>query len=271
MAASALSPEVQLHQTEFRMRLVESWGIPEGARVLEIGCGQGDTTAALANVVGPTGQVVAVDLADPSYGAPATLGESAERLLASPLGPQIEFQFQFDVLDAANAFLNDSFDFVVLAHCTWYFASADQLAKTLDRVRPMAKRLCLSEWDLQPRSIDQLGHLLAVLIQGQVEAFKQTSLSNVRTPYSVETLRALLLQNGWETVTESVLDTTDLEDARWEIGMCLRNSVREAAKLKVPEKFCQWLVSQTDILARLEKDQRAKSLSSYSVVASRIK
>jgi SAM-dependent methyltransferase len=239
--------------------------------VLEIGCGQGDMTAALANAVGATGQVVAVDLADPSYGAPATLGQSAEQLLASPLGPRIEFQFEFDVLDAANVFLNDSFDFVVLAHCTWYFASIDQLAKTLGRVWPWAKRLCLSEWDLQPRSVDQLGHLLAVLIQGQVECFKPTSQSNVRTPYSVETLKSLLVQTGWETVTESLLDTTDLEDGRWEIGMCLRNSVREADELKVPDKFCQWLVSQTDILARLEKDQGAKSLSSYSVVASRMK
>jgi hypothetical protein len=40
MAASAISPEVQIHQTGFRMRLVESWGIPEGPGCWKLAVGK---------------------------------------------------------------------------------------------------------------------------------------------------------------------------------------------------------------------------------------
>lgn len=40
-------------------------GLGRGARVLDIGCGCGDTTAALADVVGPTGKVVGLDVSVP--------------------------------------------------------------------------------------------------------------------------------------------------------------------------------------------------------------
>ncbi|WP_124291139.1 methyltransferase domain-containing protein, partial [Streptomyces sp. ADI91-18] len=64
MAANALSPGIQLPQTRYRAALVSSWDIPAGASVLEVGCGQGDMTAVLAEAVGPQGRVVAVDIAD---------------------------------------------------------------------------------------------------------------------------------------------------------------------------------------------------------------
>jgi predicted methyltransferase len=51
-----------------RVQLVRSWGIHPGESVLEIGCGQGDTTIALAVAVGAEGRVVAVDPASPDYG-----------------------------------------------------------------------------------------------------------------------------------------------------------------------------------------------------------
>jgi predicted methyltransferase len=51
-----------------RVQLVRSWGIQPGESVLEVGCGQGDTTIALAVAVGAEGRVVAVDPANPDYG-----------------------------------------------------------------------------------------------------------------------------------------------------------------------------------------------------------
>ncbi|MBB2480858.1 hypothetical protein H5P36_11700 [Bacillus sp. APMAM] len=47
-------------------------------RILEIGCGQGDTTAALADAVGVNGNVVAMDVASPDCGAPLTLGQATD-------------------------------------------------------------------------------------------------------------------------------------------------------------------------------------------------
>lgn len=73
MLRDAASDDIQLVQTEHRMKLAEFWQITEGERVLEVGCGQGDTTAVLAHYVGASGSVHAIDIASPDYGAPFTL------------------------------------------------------------------------------------------------------------------------------------------------------------------------------------------------------
>lgn len=53
---------------EYRQQMLELWGISTGSSILEIGCGQGEFTVCLADAVGPTGRVVAVDPATPGWG-----------------------------------------------------------------------------------------------------------------------------------------------------------------------------------------------------------
>jgi predicted methyltransferase len=61
--------ETQLHQTEHRIAILSRWNAHwEGANVLEIGCGQGDFTAVLAEAVGANGHVTAVDPGALTYG-----------------------------------------------------------------------------------------------------------------------------------------------------------------------------------------------------------
>lgn len=266
---AAHSPDVQIAQTLFRMRLVEAWQIPPGARVLEIGCGQGDMTAVLADAVGNGGHVTAVDKAAPNYGAPVSLGQSAEHLKATPLGQRIDFHFQYDVLDAAPAFPPDAFDCVVLAHCSWYFESLDHLRRTLLRVRPWASTLCYSEWDMEPRALDQVAHLLSVLIQGQIEAYKADSARNVRTPFSRTKFAHLLQETGWIATAETTVDTTLLKDADWEIEDCLRSCAEEAEALNLPGKLREFLGSQLDILRSAAARGDNRPLPSYSIRAKR--
>lgn len=64
---------IQLSQTNHRLQILHCFPISLGSRVLEIGCGQGDTTAVLAELVGESGHVTAVDPADLSYGTVAQL------------------------------------------------------------------------------------------------------------------------------------------------------------------------------------------------------
>jgi predicted methyltransferase len=62
------SPDHNVAAIEHRQRLVQAWNIPLGSKILEIGCGQGDSTVVLADAVGPTGRVVAVDSCPPGWG-----------------------------------------------------------------------------------------------------------------------------------------------------------------------------------------------------------
>lgn len=269
MAVSAQSSAIQIAQTQYRMQLVERWQILPGARVLEVGCGQGDMTAVLAHTVGDGGHVTAVDIAHPDYGAPVTVGESAQHLLATPLGQRIDFHFRYDVLDPANTFARDSFDYVVLAHCSWYFASLEQLGQVLTRIKPWARQLCFAEWDMQPQALEHVGHLLAILIQGQIEAFKPASEANIRSPFSRTRLKALLQESGWSMDSEALLDTAQLQDADWEIDWSLGSSLSEAETLNVPPKFKDLLRSQVDVLRLIAKAESNQPLPAYALTAQR--
>ncbi|PJM96823.1 class I SAM-dependent methyltransferase [Streptomyces sp. CB01373] len=267
MAAAEHSPDVQLSQTRHRAALVAGWRIPPGSTVLELGCGQGDMTAVLAEAVGPAGRVVAVDVAEPSYGAPVTLGESAARLTAGPLGPRIDFRFGTDVLDPSVGFPEGAFDHVVLAHCSWYFASLGQLRDTLVRVRPWARRLWFTEWDMTPASDGQLAHLLAVLIQGQIEAAGSRGQGNVRTPFSREALLRLLPEAGWTADGSGPVDTGELQDGDWEVAACLELAGSQERLAVLPEPVRQLVLSQADVLRALAKPRGNRALAAYSVTA----
>ncbi|MEU6938237.1 methyltransferase domain-containing protein [Streptomyces rubiginosohelvolus] len=267
MAAADHSPDGQLVQTRHRATLVASWDIAPGSTVLELGCGQGDMTAVLAEAVGPEGRVVAIDVADPSYGSPVTLGESADRLAAGPLGPRIDFRFGTDVLDPSVDFPAGSFDHVVLAHCSWYFASLGQLRDTLARVRRLAGHLWFTEWDVTPTSGDQLAHLLAVLIQGQIEAAGSRGQGNVRTPFSREELLRLLPEAGWAAEGSEPVDTQGLQDGDWEVAACLDLVGAEEHLASLPEPVRRLVLSQADVLRAVAVERGNRPLAAYSVTA----
>jgi SAM-dependent methyltransferase len=270
MAAAAFDGgAVQARQTHYRMSLVDAWQIREGSRVLEIACGQGDMTAVLAEAAGPGGRVTAVDIADPGYGAPVSLGDSAAHLLRSDLGARIEFRFQTDLLDPQVDFPNDAFDVAVLAHGAWYFRDLEQLRQVLRRLRSWAKRLCIAEWSLAPDSIEQVAHMLAVLIQGEIGLRATANEANVRTPFSRERLLVLLDETGWNVSESGSGDTGELQDGSWEVDYCLHDAVSTAASLDLPAGVRAWIASQVELLRELAGRSSARALPSYWVIADR--
>ena len=266
MALYQQYPDIQLAQTAVRQEIVAVWQIPSGARVLEIGCGQGDMTAVLADAVGPAGHVVACDVASPDYGAPITLGESTDYLQQSPLGSRITFKLGYDVLAKANTFPANSFDYVVLAHCLWYFDSQERLQQTFEQVRTWADTLCLSEWDLQPQTIAQLAHLLAVIVQGQVTAFDADSTANIRTLLTPAVLTQLLAVTGWSVETTAVIDSSGLQDGGWEIAESGR-ATATAVALGLPTRFVHFLEAQVDLMQALAAAHGRQSLPSLAIRA----
>ncbi len=267
MASGVDHPGIQLAQTRFRLRLLDAWGIAPGATVLEIGCGQGDMTAVLADAVGEHGRVVAVDIAGEEYGAPVTLGESAAFLRTTPLGERIDMRFGFDVLDEANTFPDDTFDHVVLTHCSWYFASQEQIRQTLSRVRPWARRLCISEWELRPVTIGQLPHLLAVLIQGTVETSGAHGSGNVRTPFGSDTMLRILAASGWRPTAQRQVDTSSLQDADWEITASLNMIENDPRYAALSDALRDFVTAQADVLRSIARDRGNEPLPTYAITA----
>jgi len=264
----ASSEEIQRIQTEHRLKLVESWGIKEGSGVLEIGCGQGDTTAALAYIVGEQGFVHGIDIASPDYGAPITVGASARYLQRSKLGKQLKMEFNVDVLSAEVDFPEKSFDYIVFSHCSWYLKSFEELEGILKKVRKWGKTLCFAEWDSRIQMIEQYPHFLAVLIQSQYECFKESSLSNVRTLFTPMDIKRVVENAGWTIVSEQSVHSPKLQDAEWEIAMTVADYKEEINDLvDLPGKLKSLIQSEVTLLEEAQKNSAIKPLSTYVFIA----
>lgn len=267
MALYASQPAMQIIQTGFRKQIVDVWGIRPGSQVLEIGCGQGDLTAVLAHVVGPNGHITACDIAGPDYGAPITLGESTDFLKKSPLGSRISFHLQHDLLAEGNDFPEASFDYIVFAHCSWYFDSKDQFLSTLIRIKPWTQFLCFSEWDMMPGEKAQIAHLLSVLIQGQVGVFQSDNTANIRTPLTKNEIKKIFQDTGWIEIIEKNIDSSGLQDGQWEVAVCLSDSMKNAESLGLQPCLLNFLSTELNLLRNTADTLGQKSLSSFAILA----
>ena len=82
--------QVQQIQLQHRFDLAKAFGVRKGMRILEIGCGQGDTTVVLADLVGEEGHIVAIDIAKGDYD---TKIRQARKFFDQ--GNKVRFSFQF--------------------------------------------------------------------------------------------------------------------------------------------------------------------------------
>ena len=204
--------KIQQIQLQHRFALVEAFQIKPGMRVLEIGCGQGDTTVALADAVGAQGHVIALDIASGDYGAPFTLAEAHDRILASPLGERITFHLETDFLQFDLA---EPVDVIVLSHCSWYFQSAEQLQAYFEKMQKLAKRICFAEWDMRFTHISQRSHFCAVSILALYSAFVQND-GNIQHVFSCEQIKDFANSVQLQVVKEAIVEASFLQDGAWE-------------------------------------------------------
>lgn len=249
------SDHVQHIQLQHRLDLVEAFDIQKGMRVLEIGCGQGDTTVALANAVGETGYVDAIDIASPQYGAPLTLRQAADRIKRSMLGDRISFHFEMD-LDKFP--ITTPYDVAVLSHCSWYFKRPEDLLHIFKRLRGISKRICFAEWDLDFRRLTQRTHFYAATILALYSNFVNNE-GNIQNLFDEAQIHQLLQQAGFSINKRVSVDASFLQDARWEKNYA--NSIQ--SEFSNAPLLIQTLITSYYHLMNNSKEAEEHSLNSF--------
>lgn len=77
---------VWIPRIKVRLAIADAWAIKPGTRILDIGCGQGESSVMLAQVLGPGSFIFGIDTARPDYGTPYTVTQSHEHIAKSELG-----------------------------------------------------------------------------------------------------------------------------------------------------------------------------------------
>ncbi len=268
MHLSGFTGDVTRSRLEHRLRLVDFWKIYYGSRILEIGCGQGETTACLAYAAGENGFVYAVDLANENYGSPEDLGTARERLMYSHIGDRINIDLGVNILSPSFDFEPNSFGYVVLSHCLWYLSSQEELRDILFKVRNWAPRICLAEWDPRVTSFGQYRHFMAANIQAICEAYHISDHFNIKTMFYPSEIENALAACGWDITATTLIDAYDVQDALWEIDIVKDMFPRKISEQKdMPPKLKRLLLSQIHALGDAEA---AEPLPVFAVTAERI-
>lgn len=262
-----VTQEIYKAQSKHRLKLIDFWGIKEGDKVLEIGCGQGDTTVALAVKVGENGFVHGLDIADEDYGSPETIGKARKRILNSDVGKRIKMSFGCDLLNDDIIFDDDEFDVVVLSHCLWYFPDYEILEKILKKVKKYAKRVCIAEWNPLITNTNQLYHLHAAQIQSAVESFIENSDSNIQTMFYPNDIKTAVVSAGFKISDTSSIYSDDVYDAKWEVDMTLSAYPKKINRNEnIPDRLKELLLSQ---IQAMREAKEIKPMASYVLNAVR--
>ncbi|KAL0940678.1 putative SAM dependent methyltransferase [Colletotrichum truncatum] len=232
-------------QLAHRLRLTTLWSIAPSSRVLDIGCGQGDSALVLSHAVAPDatstpgsgsgsgpaaepGHVTALDPAPGDYGSPYTLAQSQSYILKSErYGPRITFH-QSDAPSYLASHPLERFDSATLCHSLWYFPSRDAVAGLFDSLYSSGRidRLCFAEYSLKATSPSQVPHELAVEAQRRFHSLREDrgftlSQSNVRGALDPEELIHLAEKAGWKLHEKGAVETPGMLDGQWEVGAVL--------------------------------------------------
>ncbi|KAF8182960.1 S-adenosyl-L-methionine-dependent methyltransferase [Pholiota molesta] len=205
------------------------WRDFPGMKVLELGCGQGDCTIALASTVGENGSVDAVDPAPPDYGSPYTVEEAQKHISTTSLGPRINWINAYPLTFLPENSTAPRYDIGILCHSLWYFSSPEIITETFQRLRSLLGSICVYS--------SSYPHVLAALTQASLECRKPQSESNVRTVVSPAAITKLAEDAGLKIVSEGqVVPTEHIYDGRWEASAVSSKKFVEEVKDNVKDE-----------------------------------
>lgn len=250
--------EIQQVQLQHRIDLVKAFGVKKGMSIIEIGCGQGDTTVALADAVGKDGKVIGIDIASRNYGSPLTLGQATDLIKKSALGERITFHLEMDF----DTFESDEvFDIAVLSHSSWYFKKPEDLLRYFKKFRKIAKCICFAEWDLDFTHITQRSHFCAASIQALYSNFVKND-GNIQNLFHKIQIQELLEKADFQIKKQCIVNATYLQDAMWEKSYA--NSIREKF-VDAPPMIQSMVNSYYELMN--SSNENEKSLNSFTICA----
>lgn len=260
-----------------RQNICDAWEIPAGIHMLDIGCGQGESSLVLADVVGPHGYVTAVDPAPADYGSPYTLGESQRHILCSPLAPRINFISSDPVsyLRSSSRLtkhadgnctsdLDESavplFDGVSFCHSIWYFSSESKIRETFSAIAAArVPRIYLAEWTGEKNTDSQLAHYLAALAQallhssGASKTSPQVFEQNVRSAVLHGKLLQIAESEGWRVARKGILSPPEgMMDGHWEAQFV---ASKEFKRMMTEDQLSPDVMEELELL--IEKTRQA--------------
>ncbi|KAE8554161.1 hypothetical protein EYB25_002699 [Talaromyces marneffei] len=256
-----------------RIKNLKKWDLVSGSKVLEIGCGQGDCTLVLADLVGEDGHITAIDPAPLDYGAPMTLGEAQLQLKSSVYGNRITFH-QAELKDFRDSGASESlYDYAIFVHSVWYLSSVETLQSIMMSLCGRAKQLLVAEYVLDIRGeIAALPHLIAAISQAEFNSRDGHSSSggedNIQSIISPKMICTAALNGGWELQREETTEATDaLEDGRWEVGRVLSKRYLERSEsfaTKRRQEFANALIEAVEVSRRVLGPQlKVKTLPTW--------
>jgi ubiquinone/menaquinone biosynthesis C-methylase UbiE len=116
-----------------KLNLASSAGIQEGMQVLDVGCGQGTFTVCVAELVGETGKVTAIDISDED------LDEMKHNLERYRVRPRVTF-VKADAVESSHVFSSESFDIAVSYRLIEELKQPTQLPRIVSSIAEVVKR-----------------------------------------------------------------------------------------------------------------------------------
>lgn len=174
-------------------RLLERFPPPQGASVLDIGCGFGDTTQQIAKLVGPRGRVLGVDAAS------RFIAVARDEALANAVG-----NASYLVADVQGDPLEGPYDYAYSRFGTMFFLSAVGALRNVHRHLKPGGRLAMVVWRKREDNAWLYDAQLAVraIIPEEEEAKDQVTCGP--GPFSManaDVVSSQLLAAGFEDVT----------------------------------------------------------------------